>query len=99
MEAEGASLCYVVTERGSELERRRTDDPDVLLYWLCSDVTFDMAVRYELEHRRPSEDFRRQLFKQQEELLRSLSPVWAERDREEKKAVLAKHPFDDGKAR
>ena len=92
IERERQSYCYVVTERGSEYERRRTQDPEELLFWMMSDVTFDIAVRYELTHRRPGADSRRLLFRTQEELLQSLKPAWADELRRKHRSILRQHP-------
>src|SRR5690242_11037095 len=62
VERGGDNFCYIVTERGQERERRRTHDPEELLYWLVSDLTWAMASEYELSHRAPDQDFRRLLF-------------------------------------
>lgn len=96
VEYEGSDLCFVVTERGCEFERRRTKDGDVLLYWLVSDLTHQMACTYELRFRRPGEDFRRLLFEKQLELLGSLKPEWRTRREAELRLVLAEHPYRDG---
>ena len=98
VEQEGPFLCFVVTERGTEYERRRTEDPDELLFWLMETVTFDMATRFELAHRRPNEDFRRQLFMKQEQLLHALRPSWGERCRRDLEKILRAHPFTDEEA-
>jgi hypothetical protein len=95
VEREGPLFCYVVTERGSEYERRLTRDGEELLFWLMSDVTFDMAVKFELAHRRPKEDSRRLLFRTQEELLQSLNVAWAEELRRKHESILRIHPFHD----
>lgn len=86
---------FVVSERGTEFERRVTRDLDELLYWVFTGVTFELASTWEVAHRRPGEDSRRQLFARQEELLGSRSPAWAERCREEHAQVLREHPFRD----
>src|SRR5262245_27891511 len=96
VEREGPYYCYVVTERGTENERRRTTDREEILYWLLKDVTSDIALKYELENRRPEEDFRRLYFGKQEELLRSLHPRWGELYRSERENILRSHPFRDG---
>lgn len=49
---------YVVSERGTEFRRRKTQDINQLLYWILSDIVFNMAADYELEHRKPDEDSR-----------------------------------------
>jgi hypothetical protein len=86
---------YVVTERGTEFERRRTTDPDELLFWLMSDVTFNLASEYELKHRISGRDFRRLLFQKQIDLMGQLNAEWSERKRHEIQRVLAAHPYDD----
>ena len=87
---------WVVCERGSELERRSTTDLDELLFWVFSTVTFSMAVEFEVAHRRNAEDFRRQLFRKQEELLSKLSQPWADRETRDHRTILQENPFRDG---
>ena len=97
VELAGSHLYYVVTERGIEFERRHTEDPDTLLYWLMSDLTFQMACDYELKHRKEEEDFRRQLFEKQLELLGRLKKEWRAAKEAELGSVVAEHPFRDEK--
>lgn len=87
---------YVVTERGSEFERRIAENEDEILYWLLSDVTAGIAQEFELNNRIPGQDSRRQLFVKNIELLNRLSEVWAARKKSEYEKVLALHPFRDG---
>ena len=86
----------VVTERGCELERRRTMDADELLYWVMEGETSSLAWDHERTHRRRGEDPRRQAFARQIELLATLSPEWAERRRREQAEILGRNPFRDG---
>ena len=86
---------FVVCERGSELERRRTEDFNELLFWIFSSVTFSLAVRWEVSHRRDGEDPRRQMFAKQIELLEILSPPWAAREAQDHRRILLRHPFND----
>ena len=86
---------FVVTERGTELERRSTPDVDELLYWLLQGVTFGLACEFELRHRVAGQDFRRLLFAKQLELLRRLSPDWERKRASEIERVLQQHPFND----
>jgi hypothetical protein len=79
---------YVVAERGSEFERRTTVRRDDLLYWIFQSVTFSMASKYEVQHRNPDEDFRKQLFTKQFELLDQLDPAWTERLKRELGSLL-----------
>lgn len=86
----------IVTERGQELERRRTTDADELLYWVMAGLTASIAWAYERAHRHEREDERRQAFGKQVELLATLSPKWAERQRREQAEILRRYPFRDG---
>lgn len=95
VELVGTTLYFVVSERGSEFERRPTSDSDELLYWLLSSVTASAAGVWELRHRRPGEDSRRLLFAKEVEILAALSPRWAERKKMELDCVLKSHPFVD----
>jgi hypothetical protein len=52
---------FVIEERGTELHRRRTTDLDELLYWIFDHVTSSLSSDFELRHRKPGEDSRRQL--------------------------------------
>jgi hypothetical protein len=92
----GDAYYLVVTERGLELERRRTEDVDELLYWAMEGLTSSMSSNYELANRREGEDSRRQAFAKQVELLATVSPAWAERQRQEQAEILGQHPFRDG---
>jgi hypothetical protein len=95
VEVTGDLYHYVVTERGTEFERRSTPDADELLYWLLQGVTFSLACDFELKHRVAGRDFRRLLFAKQLELLRGLSPDWERKRASEIERVLQQHPFDD----
>jgi hypothetical protein len=95
VEVTADSYQYVVTERGTEFERKRTDDADELLYWLMADVVFSVASEYELTHRIEGQDFRRLLFQKEIELMGQLSANWSERKRREIEHILSDHPFDD----
>ena len=86
---------YVVTERGSEIERRSTPDADELLYWLLQGVTFSLACDFELRHRVAGQDFRRLLFAKQLELLHELSPDWERKRASEIDHSLRQHPFSN----
>jgi len=84
---------YVITERGSEFERKVTQSEDELLYWFASDSIFSIACAWELEHHKEDEDFRRQLFSKQIELLYKVNPKWAEQEQAYHEKVLSENPF------
>jgi hypothetical protein len=86
---------FVLTERGTEFQRRSTHDADELLYWLLQGVTFTLACDFEVNHRVPDQDPRRMLFAKQLELLRGLDPAWEQRRAREIERTLNDHPFTD----
>lgn len=88
-------LCCVVVERGEELERYCTNSTGDLLYKIFAGVTFSMACRFEVTHRKKGEGFRRQLFARQEALLGILDGEWESRQRAEHSRILQTHPFND----
>lgn len=95
VEKAGEHFDYVVTERGRELVRRRTADPDELLYWLIADVVNDQAAKYEQQNHVPGQDFRRVKFRKVIEIMERLNPVWGRRARDRIRSLLANHPYRD----
>jgi hypothetical protein len=96
VERRGDVYAYVVTERGSECERRETSDPDELLYWLVSDTTGQAARQFELTRRVAGRDSRRLWFAKHIELLENIRADWGSRKRDEYERVLKEHPYNDG---
>ncbi len=86
---------YVISERGTEYERRITSDFNDLLYWIFASVTFSMACDFELKNRVKNRDFRRIMFAKQEELLGILDRDWEEKERKEHQSILMNSPLDD----
>jgi len=76
-------LFYVISERGQEYERKKTDKINDLLYWIFADVTFSMSCDYELKNRIEDKDCRRIIFDKQVELLGQLHETWGEREQAE----------------
>jgi Immunity protein 63 len=58
IEAIAGEFHYVVTERGQELSRIKSANPDDILYWLVRVVTCTVAQTYELHHRDENRDGR-----------------------------------------
>lgn len=86
---------YVISERGTEYERRITSDLNDLLYWIFSAITSYMACDYELKNRVENKDFRRIMFAKQEALLGILNKDWEKKERMEHQSILVRSPFDD----
>lgn len=95
IEVDAGGYHYVIVERGQELKRLTTSDPDELLFQVFEGVTFSLACEYELAHRVESQDSRRTLFRRQIELLSMLHPHWGEREAQRHALILRQHPFDD----
>lgn len=95
VEVDGNLYAYVVTERGSELERRTTDSEDELLYWLASDMVFSLAGYYEFHHRQPGSDSRRLMFAREIDLMGRIKPAWKDRKQAEIYLILEQHPYQD----
>ena len=88
---------YVVSERGTEFERRHSKDVTKVLYWILKDIVFILASEYEIENRRSDEDFRRILFAKKIELMEILDHNYAKWLRAELDKILEEHPFEDRK--
>ena len=90
VEVEPTRLSCIISERGTEYERRVTTEEDELRYWVFKSVTFSMASNLDVAHRREHEDSRRQLFSYQLGLLERLKPDWKARHIQELEASFAK---------
>ncbi|WP_234111794.1 Imm63 family immunity protein [Chryseobacterium sp. R2A-55] len=88
---------FIVVERGQELEKRITINLDDLLYWIFELITFDLASKFELQNRIENSDFRKILFKKQEELLSFISDYWKAKKLIEHNEILKIFPFQDKK--
>ena len=86
---------YDAHERGEELFSFPAFDLEHLMFMAFNDITFSMASEFASKNRIPNEDFRRQLFSKQVELMRTLSSDWAERAQKEIEATLRTAPFSD----
>ncbi|WP_379968019.1 Imm63 family immunity protein [Epilithonimonas sp. UC225_85] len=73
----GDVFYYVIRERGVEYERILFRNESELLFRIFKDITFEMAIKYELNNRIEGQDFRILLFKKQEELIAKLNSEWA----------------------
>jgi hypothetical protein len=95
IEVSDCEYHYVVVERGQERSRVTTVSFDELLFLVFRDVTFHLAVEFELRHRIELQDCRRGIFSHQIQLLSALSSAWAARQAADHVGILATHPFDD----
>ena len=93
VEMRSGKFEFVVTERGSELERISGLDNDAVLYLLFKGITSIMATSYELRNRKPTGDGRAVWFPYQEKLMAGLKPSWGVRLKAEHERILQKSPF------
>ncbi|MGY6648305.1 Imm63 family immunity protein [Wenyingzhuangia sp. IMCC45574] len=84
---------FVVSERGNEYERKVFEDENELLYLIFSGITFSMACDFELKNRNQSEDFRKQIFEKQFELMNRLKEEWGEKIISEHQDILKTNPY------
>jgi Immunity protein 63 len=89
IEAIAGEFHYVVTERGQELSRIKSANPDDILYWLVSNVTREMAQTYELDHRDEDLDGREVWMADHVQLLAAIQPEWADRQAAEYAKILS----------
>jgi len=88
-------LYFMFKERGEEKERKVTSDPDTLLYWVFSSITFSMALDHSRKNKIKGQDNRRISFKKQIELLTTLNNAWGATRQTEQQEILRTNPFDD----
>lgn len=93
VEMSSGKFEFVVTERGSELERISGLDNDEVLYLLFKGVTSTMAISYELRNRQPTGDGRAVWFPYQEKLIAGLKPSWGVKLKAEHDQILQKSPL------
>ena len=78
IELTDGQLYYIIVERGEELKRVLLKNTNDLFFAVFRDVTFSMAVDFEMRHRIQEEDCRRQIFAKQKELMGALQGKWKE---------------------
>ena len=94
IEIDDQGYHYVVSERGTEYKRKTTRNFHTLLYWIFKDIVFEMASDFELNHRKPEEDFRRILFNKDLELFEKLDRQWYMWEKEDIDNILKENPYE-----
>ena len=95
IEASALGYSYVIAERGEEYSRQHTTNFRELLYWIFKSVSFEMACQWELQNRKKQEDFRRQLFAKQIQIMKEVDEEFAVKLQAENEAILTYAPFND----
>ena len=89
-------LYYVIVESEGEYEYPSPDIND-LLYLVFRSIAFSMAEEFLANNVIEKEDYRRQYFSKQLELLSMLNKDWRDRAEQEHQVILRFAPFDDVK--
>ena len=94
---ENSTYNYIIMNRGNISRQYKYKDVDGILYAIFKSITFQIASDYEKSNRKENEDFRRQLFDKQLELLSNINKNFAERRKKEIDEILKISPFRDSK--
>jgi len=86
---------YIIMERGSINKHYQSEKLEDILCRVFCNITFTLAKDYELNNRRENEDFRRQLWSKQLELLGKINVNFQKNRSEEIDKILAISPFTD----
>ena len=86
---------FVETERDKINKQIDCIKEEDILYVIFLRITFALASEYELKHRKPNEDSRRQLFAKQLELLESIDVEFAKKRKKRIDEILRLYPYKD----
>ncbi|TYC49667.1 hypothetical protein ESZ50_05870 [Weissella muntiaci] len=92
---ENGVLKYIFSERGIITLMFESDNLDDFLFQIFKDITFEMALTFEVSNRVENQDFRRVLFSKQLEILNIIDETYKERAAQEIKDILKVSPFND----
>lgn len=95
----GYHCVYVEPARGTQGSFVDSDDSFDVLFEVADGIAHAQACEYEATHRVRGQDVRHVIFAEEERILARLGPRYAARCRERHDEVLARHPFDDARAR
>lgn len=84
---------YVCRERGEEIFRKTPFDVDELIYEVFENLTFEMAIKWEVKNRKENEDFRLQLFAKQVDLMARINKDFGERLNNKLQRILKFEPL------
>ncbi|MBB2949086.1 hypothetical protein FB565_008891 [Actinoplanes lutulentus] len=73
---------WIVTERGQELQHRKTRDLDEMLFWCLEATTWSMGGDWALRHPVAGEEQRVTRWRKQFALLATINPEWPHRARQ-----------------
>lgn len=90
---------YVVEDHGKVVEQHDSTVIEDILYPVFRLITFTLASKYEVKHRKEDEDSRRELWKEQLRLLKIINPQFVQICLGEINTILKDYPFKDGKGK
>jgi hypothetical protein len=84
---------YICRERGEEVFRKSLFDIDELVYEVFDQVTFEIAIKWEIQNRKENEDFRLQLFAKQVDLMTKINTDFGQRVNSKLQKILTFKPL------
>ncbi|MFG6494773.1 Imm63 family immunity protein [Fictibacillus sp. UD] len=93
IEVDETGYHYAIVERGVELKRLTTTDLNELLFAIFDGITYETALKYEVENRVENQDSRIISFKKQEELLGVINEKWRMKQELYHKEILKRSPY------
>lgn len=91
----GGGFRYMARERGQVVMEELVADVDELARRVLRDLAAQLAQAYEVRHRIPGQDSRRQWFALAETWLSALEPAWGAAEQERHAQILRSAPFRD----
>lgn len=85
----------VVSENGREIKRQKFKNAEGLMFAVFEELTFVMAIQYELMHRVMGKDSRRIIFSYQLELMEKISIKWKDILQVKINQILRDNPYND----
>ena len=95
VEMHGRQFYFVIKERGTVYTKKEFNTMEELLFEVFDNITFSMAMDYELKHRIDGQDCRRLIFEHQLELMSKLNIRWKDKLQRKHNAILLEHPYND----
>lgn len=92
---DGNEYNYKIMERGKINKHYKSSNIEDILYPLFESITFNLACKYELDHRKADQDSRRLIWKKQLELLEMINPIYKDKCQVEIEKILKIAPYRD----
>lgn len=95
IEIHGNHFWFIIKERDIVCIKKEFNTMEELLFEVFDNITFSMAMDYELEHRIDGQDCRRLIFEHQLDLMGKLNVQWKDKLQKKIHTILLEHPYND----